>query len=126
MSKGDLIVERGAQRLQHLAGRAAARGDGFGEWLSEELVQDAEFLRKLKPSLIAARARGSSTASSNPTSATASSEAAASAPPPQAKPKKPKKRRGGPSPLVFVGAAFAIGIVAAKVLDWRGHAHPRD
>lgn len=121
MSKGDLIVERGAQRLQQLAGRAAARGDGFGEWLSEELVQDAEFLRKLKPSLIAARARGSSpptTTNSNP-----ATETVPPSPPPQT---KPTKRRGGPSPLVFIGAAFAIGIVAAKVLDWRGHAHPRD
>ena len=32
MTKADLIVERGAQRLQHLAGRAAQRGDGIGTW----------------------------------------------------------------------------------------------
>ena len=25
-----------------------------------------------------------------------------------------------------IGAALAAGVVAAKVLDWRGHAHPRD
>jgi hypothetical protein len=30
------------------------------------------------------------------------------------------------SPLVVVGAAFVAGIVLAKVIDWRGHAHPRD
>jgi hypothetical protein len=26
---------------------------------------------------------------------------------------------------VVVGLAFAAGIVLAKVIDWRGHAHPR-
>jgi hypothetical protein len=25
-----------------------------------------------------------------------------------------------------VGAALAAGILAAKWIDWRGHAHPRD
>ena len=110
MSKGDLLVERGANGLQQLARRAAGRGDGFGEWLAEELQQDADFLRKLKPSLVRARAQGMRPAEpqSNPT------------------PKKPKKKGGGVSPLLVVGAAFAAGIVLAKVIDWRGHAHPRD
>ncbi len=49
MTTGDLLVERGARRLQHLAGRAAQRGDGIGEWLSDELTNDAAFLRRLKP-----------------------------------------------------------------------------
>ena len=30
------------------------------------------------------------------------------------------------NPLLIVGAAFVAGIVIAKVIDWRGHAHPRD
>jgi hypothetical protein len=116
MTKADLLVERGADRLQHLAQRAAQRGDGIGEWLAEELTEDAAFLRKLKPSLIAARARGEKPATP-PTPS----------PPPRAhKPKKRKRKRGGPSPLLIVGAAFAAGIVLAKVVDWRGHAHPRD
>ena len=120
MTKADLLVERGATRLQDLAQRAAQRGDGIGEWLAEELNEDAAFLRKLKPSLIAARARGERPATP-PTP-----------PPPAAsrpeKPKKEKKRRngGGPAPLLIVGAAFAAGILLAKVVDWRGHAHPRD
>ena len=123
MTKADLLVERGAQRLQHLAGRAAQRGDGIGTWLSEELTADAAFLRKLKPSLIAARARGERPAA-QPTPP-------APSPPPQAraeKPKKEKKRQngGGPSPILIVGAAFATGILLAKVVDWRSHAHPRD
>jgi hypothetical protein len=32
---------------------------------------------------------------------------------------------GGPSPWLVLGAAFAAGVLAAKILDWRGHAHPR-
>ena len=121
MSKGDLLVERGARRLQELADKAAARGDGVGEWLSEELRNDAAFLRKLKPSLIAARAKGE-----------APTDGAATAPPPSAgapsqpQPKKGHKTRGGPPPVVFVGAALVAGILLAKIVDWRGHAHPRD
>ena len=54
-------------------------------------------------------------------------------PPPQpqaANPPKPKQKRAkrgrGISPLLVVGVALAAGILAAKVIDWRGHAHPRD
>jgi hypothetical protein len=126
MTKADLLVERGAQRLQHLASRAARRGDGIGTWLSEELTADAAFLRKLKPSLIAARAKGDAPMNTPPAST-----------PPQAPPqqppqprndpgKQPRKRSGGISPLIVVGAALATGILVAKMLDWRGHAHPRD
>lgn len=124
MTKADLIVERGAQRLQQLAGRAANRGDGIGEWLAEELTEDAAFLRKLKPSLIAARARGKAPTDQEP----GTPPAAPSAPQPGSRRKKHKagKRGGGPSPLVVVGAALAAGILIAKVIDWRGHAHPRD
>jgi hypothetical protein len=39
--------------------------------------------------------------------------------------RKPRPRRRGPSPWLVLGAAFAAGMLAAKVLDWRGHAHPR-
>ena len=126
MNKGDLLVERGAESLQHLADRAAARGDGVGEWLSEELRNDAAFLRKLKPSLIQARAKGNAPTNQEP----------ATDPPPapggpqlgsRPKPKKKKRKGGkGPAPLLVVGAALVAGIVLAKVVDWRGHAHPRD
>jgi len=123
MTKADLFVERGANRLQELAGRAARRGDGIGEWLAVELSEDAAFLRKLKPSLIAARARGESPAGQP-------AQPPPSPPPAASRPDKPKKRRkkkgGGPSPVVIVGAALVTGILLAKVLDWRGHAHPRD
>jgi hypothetical protein len=127
VTKADLFVERGARRLQELADKAAARGDGVGTWLSEELRTDAAFLRKLKPSLVKARAKGERPA------AQAQEPAAAPPPPPppprpaSSKPRKKKKARsGGPPPVVIVGAAFVAGIVLAKVVDWRGHAHPRD
>jgi len=120
VSKGDLLVERSAGALQQLADRMASRGDGVGEWLSEELRADAAFLRKLKPSLIAARARGSAPPTQQPE---------APPPPPQPRDFKPKRKRAksgkAPPPLAVVGAAFVAGIVLAKVVDWRGHAHPR-
>jgi hypothetical protein len=122
MTKADLLVERGATRLQQLARRAAGRGDGIGEWLAAELNEDAAFLRKLKPSLIAARARGEA-----PRTNAQPPPQAPPTPPPAAKSKKDRKKTGGgPSPLLVLGAAFAVGILAAKVIDWRGHAHPRD
>jgi hypothetical protein len=37
---------------------------------------------------------------------------------------RPKPSRG-PNPFLVAGAAFAVGSVLAKVIDWRGHAHPR-
>ena len=126
MTRGDLLVERGAERLQHLADRAAARGDGVGEWLSEELRSDAAFLRKLKPSLVRARAKGQAPTGQEPVAPPPPPP-----PPPEpaaSEPTKPSsgKKRGGPPPIVIVGAALVAGIVLAKVIDWRGHAHPRD
>jgi len=119
MTKADHAVERGAQRLQKLADKAAARGDGVGEWLAEELTNDAAFLRKLKPSLVKARARGRAPANQEPS--------APSSPQLGSRPKSKRKRSGnGPPPVVVVGAALLAGVLLAKVLDWRGRAHPRD
>jgi hypothetical protein len=144
VTKGDQLVERGATRLQELADRAAARGDGIGEWLSEELRNDAAFLRKLKPSLVKARAKGDGPTNETPANPAREAPPPAppapdtpvaesqptevrAAPPPQPKPKnEPKKRRGGPPPVLIVGAALVAGIMLAKIVDWRGHAHPRD
>jgi hypothetical protein len=138
---GDQIVEKGADRLHELADRAAARGDGVGEWLSKELRDDAAFLRKLKPSLIAARARGEAPTDKSPEappSATAPADGSTETPPVAATPPEPqqlkaqqpkpksKRKRRGPPPVAIIGAAFVAGILLAKVVDWRGHAHPRD
>ena len=122
MNKGDLLVERGAGRLQELARKAAAKG-GVGGKLAQPLAEDAAFLRKLKPSLIAARAKGQAPTDQQPGAETV----APSAPQLGPRPKKKKSgKRGGPNPFLVMGAALVAGILLAKVVDWRGHAHPRD
>ena len=120
-TKADQVLDRAADRLRELADRAAAEG-GIAAKLAQPLAEDAAFLRKMKPSLIAARAKGEA-----PTDQPAGSGAPAAPTAPQlGKRPKPKKRGGGPSPFLIVGAALLTGIVLAKVIDWRGHAHPRD
>jgi hypothetical protein len=140
MTSADLLVERSAEGLHRLAGRAAARGDGVGTWLAKELEADAKFLRKLKPSLIAARMRANGAAPADPPAPVPANPGtpppAAANPepppvmsgpePPAAPPKRDRRQSGGPSPWIFVGAALVVGIVAARVLDWRGHADSRD
>jgi hypothetical protein len=123
VNKGDVLVDRGANSLQHLADRAAARGDGVGEWLSEELRNDAAFLRKLKPSLVRARAKGDAPTNQEPPPGPSGPKLGSR---PGSKKKKRKKGGKGPAPMLIVGAALVAGIVLAKVVDWRGHAHPRD
>jgi hypothetical protein len=116
-TKADQLVERGADKLDHLADRAAAEG-GMKAKVADELAEDAAFLRKLKPSLMVARAKGEA--------------------PTNEKPGEPRRAPGGPqlgkrpapangpNPWLVVGGALAAGILAAKVIDWRGHAHPRE
>jgi hypothetical protein len=125
MSTLDLMVERGADRLEALSRKAAAKG-GFAAKLADELADDAAFLRRLKPSLIRARAKGKAPANPAP-------EPAPRAP---SEPRIPRTRRvrkarnrtskGGPNPFLVAGIALAAGIMLAKVIDWRGHGHPRD
>jgi len=124
MSKGDLLVERGAERLEQLSRKAAAKG-GFVATLADELAEDAAFLRKLKPSLIKALAKGTAPVASVP-DWEPQAPSAPQASKPRPKPKAKRKRRKGPSPLLVLGGALAAGVVLAKVIDWRGHAHPRN
>jgi hypothetical protein len=125
MSKADLLVERGADRLDDLARKAAAKG-GFASKFANELTEDAAFLRKLKPSLIKARAKGRAPIAKAPDR----EPQAARAPQvksPRPRPKRKSHKRGrGPNPFLVAGVALATGIAIAKVIDWRGHAHPRD
>jgi hypothetical protein len=113
--KGDRAIETGADKLEDLSGKAAAKGGLRGK-LANELADDATFLRKLKPSLIAGRAKGEL-----PKNAEPGSPAAAPSGPQHAK----QKRTGGPNPFVVAAAAFGAGTLLAKLIDWRGHAHPR-
>ena len=117
MTRGDDVIEKGAARLRELSEKAAARG-GLGELLSETLAEDAAFLRQLKPSLIRARMRGEAPTDQKP------GETPAAPSGPQIS-KRPKPPGAGPNPLLVVGIALAAGIVLAKLIDWRGHAHPR-
>jgi hypothetical protein len=117
MTKADLLVDRAAARLQEIANKAAAEG-GIAAKLAQPLADDAEFLRKLKPSLILARAKGEA-----PTNGKPSHGAVAPSGPQLGK--RPKGKRG-PNPFVVVGIALVAGIVFAKIVDWRGVGDPRD
>ena len=118
--KADQLIDRAADRLRETADRAAAQG-GIAAKLAEPLAEDAAFLRKLKPSLIVARAKGQA-----PTDQPSGSGAPVAPTRAQHGPRPKKKSGGGPNPFLVVGAALAAGVVIAKLIDWRGHAHPRD
>ena len=115
----DQTVERAAKKLQQLANQLAGEG-GFKGKLAQPLAEDADLIRKMKPSLIKARAKGEAPTNLKPGQGTVSP----SSPQLGARPKT--KKSAGPTPWIVVGAALAAGIVLAKWIDWRGHAHPRD
>jgi len=125
MTTADQKVEGAANKLQRLANELAGEG-GVKAKLAEPLAEDADFVRKLKPSLIKARAKGRAPiarAENREPEAPSAPQIAA----PRRKPKAKKRRRsGGPNPFLVAGVALAAGIAIAKVIDWRGHAHPRD
>jgi hypothetical protein len=118
MTRADQLIDRAANRLREAADRAAAQG-GLAAKLAEPLADDAAFLRKLKPSLIVARAKGEA-----PTDLPTGSGAPTAPMRPQL-PRRPKRSGDGPNPFLVIGAAVVAGVVIAKVIDWRGHAHPR-
>jgi hypothetical protein len=112
---GDRMVDRVADGLDQAAQEAASRP--VPDRATEELRSDADFLRRLKPSLILARLRGAAPTDTDPERG-------------RAAPSGPQVRvagggNGEPNPFVVIGAAFVLGIVLAKLIDWRGHAHPR-
>jgi hypothetical protein len=119
-TKADDVVDRGADRLEHMSERMAADG-GMKTKLADELAEDAAFLRKLKPSLMVARAKGNAPTDEKP----GEPPRAPRGPQLGARP-TPRRSRGGPSPLLVIGAALLAGVLIAKAIDWRGHAHPRD
>jgi len=115
MTGGDAILEKGADRLQELSDRAAKSGGPTAK-LAQPLAEDAVLLRRMKPSLIAARLKGDAPTGLEPGSGAVVAEA---------NPNGKSGKRGGPNPVMVIGAALVAGIVLAKVLDWRSHAHPR-
>jgi hypothetical protein len=120
MTKADQAVEKAAEKLDRIVRQAQSQG-GVKAKVANALAEDPEFLRKLKPSLIAARAKGEAPVADPPGGARRAPSA-----PQLERPKPPKaKRNGGPSPWLVVGVALATGYALAKIIDWRGHAHPR-
>ena len=109
-TKADHVVDKAADHLQEVADKAAAEG-GVAAKVAQPLADDAEFLRKLKPSLIKARAKGMAPKNQKPGHGTVSPTG------------KPGAGRG-PSPFVIIGIAFAVGIVVAKIIDWKNDADP--
>jgi hypothetical protein len=119
LTKADRVIDSAASRLQEFADRAATEG-GLSAKLAQPLADDAAFLRKLKPSLIVKRAKGEAPTNQKPGEGTVAPAG------PQLGNRPKPKGSGGPNPLIVIGAALVAGIVLAKVIDWRGHAHPRD
>lgn len=117
--KGDGAIESGADKLEQLSDKAAAKGGVAGK-LADELAEDASFLRKLKPSLIVRRAKGELPKDAEPGTGTPRRPSAPSGPQHRRPPAK-----SGANPFVVAGAAFGVGTLLAKLIDWRGHAHPR-
>ena len=114
----DQTVERAANKLRHLADQMAGES-GFKAKLAQPLAEDADFLRKMKPSLIKARAKGEAPMNQKPGQASM----APSSPQLGA---RPKPSGGWPNPWLIAGVALAAGIFVAKWVDWRGYAYPRD
>ena len=113
MSVVDDRLDRGAAKLEDLSRRAAEAG-GVKAKLAQPLAEDAELLRQLKPSRIAARVRGSEPTDGVP-SATAPAPAGS----------RPGESGDGPNPLLVVAALFALGVLLAHVVDWLGDRYPR-
>jgi hypothetical protein len=117
MTTGDKAVEAGADKLEALSARAAAKG-GLAGKLAGELAEDASFLRKLKPSLMVARAKGDAPKDAEPGTAAVHAPSATQL-------SRRTRTKEGLNPFAVAGAAFALGTLLAKVVDWRGHAHPK-
>jgi hypothetical protein len=117
MNKADQLLDKAADRLQQFADEAAAEG-GIKAKIAEPLADDAALLRRMKPSLIKARMKGEAPTNLSPAHGTVAPTGPQLGERPQGE--------GGPNPFVVIGIALVAGIVLAKVIDWRGHAHPRD
>lgn len=124
MSAVDDKVDQAADHLQAFVDSARHEG-GVKAKLAEAMEDDPDFIRRLKPSLIAARARGETPrADAHKSPSDTRAEPRPDPAPPARKP-KPRPKSGGLSPWLVIGAAFALGLLAAKAIDWRGYAHPR-
>jgi hypothetical protein len=113
-TKADQAVDRAADHIQEMADKAAGEG-GVAAKFAQPLADDAAFLRKLKPSLIRARAKGMAPTDQKPGHGRVR---------PTGKPKRPGN--GGPSPFLIIGIALVVGVAVAKIIDWRNDANAGD
>lgn len=118
MSALDSLAEKARTKSAELAGQGGLKGK-----LAEELAEDAEFLRKLKPELIKRRAKGEMPTDEEPTEVRQAPAGPQLGKRP--KPAKTSSASGGPNPFVVLAVALVAGVALARWLDWRGHAHPR-
>lgn len=122
MSAADQKVDQAADKVQEFANRMAGE-EGFKAKLADPLAEDADLIRRMKPSRIKARVKGEAPTDQKP----AETAIAPSAPQLGMRPAPEKKGdRKGPNPWLIVGVAFAAGIVLARFIEWRGHGYPRD
>ena len=122
MSTADQKVDQAADKVKELADRMAGE-DGVKAKLADPLAEDADLIRRMKPSLIKARLHGDAPTDQKPGETTIPPSPAR--PRSRPAPEKQKRRGVGPNPWVVVGLALVAGIFIAKWIDWRGHAHPR-
>jgi len=114
-TKADQAVDRAADHIQEMADKAAAEG-GVAAKFAQPLADDADFLRKLKPSLIRARAKGMAPTNQKPGHGDVRATGKRA--------KGPGKSRS--SPFLIIGIAFAVGVAVAKIIDWRNDADAGD
>jgi hypothetical protein len=124
MTTADDKIERLADRLQAFANRSATEG-GAKAKLAKPLAADAAFMRKLKPSLIKARAKGEAPTEEPPTDGAVAPTGPQLGRRPKPTGSGPAGGGGGPNPWLVAGICLAAGIFLAKWIDWRGHAHPK-
>src|ERR671911_884130 len=101
-TKADATVDAVADKLQDAAEKAAAEG-GLRARLADELADDAAFVRKLKPSLMVARAKGEAPTDSAPGEGVVGPSA-----PQLGRRPKPPGAGGGPNPFLVLGVAFLL------------------
>ena len=121
MKSADDRVDQAADKVQGFANRMAGEG-GAKAKLAEPLAEDADLIRRMKPSLIKARAKGEAPMNQPP----GQGHVVAPSGPQLGKRPKPKKTGGGVSPWIVVGVALVAGVALAKWIDWRGHGDARD
>lgn len=99
MSLPDRAVEKAADRLDTLAAKAVVKGAPAAK-LAPALEEDADFLRKMTPSEVKRRLRAAAPDAGRPALRAA----------------RP------PSAVTTLVAAFMLGVVIAKLVDWRSYA----